>query len=87
MNQELKSEKLIEITKTAQNLKVFSSLSLFFAVLSLISAVAFFFSKELTIEGIVNSVMPAVVFLLLSGFLGQQQKGFEAIRALIEDKE
>ena len=87
MNQEHRAEKLQEITKTAQNLKIFSSLALFFAVLYVILSVVFILSKEITIEGLVNSLMPAVGFLLLSGFLGQQQKGFESIKALLEDKE
>ena len=87
MNQDHRAEKLQEITKTAQNLKIFSSLALFFVVLYVIVAVVFVFSKDITVEGILNSLMPALGFLLLSGFLGQMQKGFESIKVLLEDKE
>ena len=86
MNQELKSEKLKEITKTAQNLKIFSTLSLFFVVLSILLFI-FSLTKEITMESFINSLMPAVGFLLLSGILGQMQKSFEAIKVLLEDKE
>ena len=86
MNQEHRAEKLQEITKTAQNLKIFSTLSLFFVVLSILLFI-FSLTKEITMGSFINSLGPVVVLLLLSGILGQMQKSFEAIRALLEDKE
>ena len=86
MNQEQKAEKLQEITKTTQNLKTFSTISLFFVVLYILLFI-FSLTKEITMESFMNSLGPAVVLLLLNGFLGQMQKSFEAIKALLEDKE
>ena len=86
MTQDQKKEQLQEITKTAQNLKTFSTLSLFFVVLYILLFI-FSLTKEITMESIINSLGPVVVLLLLSGFLGQMQKGFEAIKTLLEDKE
>ena len=83
MNQEQRTESLNEKIKTEQSLKIVPSLFLFFVVLSLITEVAYL----LTLEGIINSVIPAAVVLLLSGFLGQHQKESLPNRALIEDKE
>jgi len=87
MNEDLKAEKLQQITNTAQTLKFYSLMSLFFVALSIIIAVVFVLSKEITIEGVVNAMMMPICLFLVSGFLGQQQKGFEAIKALLEDKE
>ena len=86
MTQDQKKEQLQEITKTAQNLKTFSTLSLFFVVLYILLFI-FSLTKEITMESIINSLGPVVVLLLLSGFLGQMQKGFESIKVLLEDKE
>jgi len=87
MKEDLKAEQLQQITNTAQTLKFYSLMCLFFVVLSVVIGVVFVFSKEITIEGVVDAIMMPICLLLVSGFLGQQQKGFEAIKALLEDKE
>ena len=88
MNEKVREEKIQQITSTEQTLKFYSSMILFFAILFFIVAIAHLYrSKEITFLVVIESIMPGVFLLLLTGFFDQLRQGFEAIKALLKDQE